>query len=148
MPIPDPKRLRRTAACALVFDDQGRILLHQRTDNGRWALPGGAIELGETAAAAAVREVLEETGYVVQVLRLVGIYSDPQFTTMTYPDGNTVSYVAIAFECKAIGGAPALSDETSAVDWFDPNQLPENFHRPHLPRLLDALAKQDAAFYR
>jgi ADP-ribose pyrophosphatase YjhB (NUDIX family) len=124
------------------------VLLHQRTDNGRWALPGGAIELDETADVAVAREVLEETGYVVEVIRLVGVYSDPQFTTMTYPDGNTVSYVALAFECRVVGGEPALSDETSAVEWFNPNRLPEQFHRSHLPRLQDALAKQESAFYR
>ena len=52
MPAPDPKRLRRAGACAVVLDDRGRVLLHKRTDNGRWALPGGAIETGETAEAA------------------------------------------------------------------------------------------------
>ena len=77
MPKPDPARLRRTAACGIVFDPRGNLLLHRRADNGRWALPGGAIETGETAAEAVVREVGEETGYVIEVLRIVGVYSDP-----------------------------------------------------------------------
>ena len=95
-----------------------------------------------------IRETREETGYIVEVVRLVGVYSDPKFTTMTYPDGNTVSYVALAFECKLVGGSPELRDESSAVELFDPQQLPENFHPGHVPRLHDALAKHDAAFYR
>lgn len=148
MAASNANQLRRTAACAIVFDNAGRVLLHQRADNGRWALPGGAIEPHETAEQAVIREVEEETGYTVSVLRLVGVYSDPKFTTITYPDGNTVSYVAIAFECALTGGAPKLSDETSAVDWFDSAALPENFNRSHWPRLQDALAKRDAAFYR
>jgi ADP-ribose pyrophosphatase YjhB (NUDIX family) len=148
MPAPDPTRLRRSAACAITFDDRGRVLLHRRTDNGRWALPGGAIETGETADVAVVREVREETGFDVEVVRLVGVYSDPQHTTIAYPDGNVVSYVALAFECRVLGGEPMLSDETSAVDWFDPKSLPPNFHPGHVPRLADALAKQTAAFYR
>ena len=118
------------------------------TDNGRWALPGGAIEIGETADQGGVREVQEETGYRVQVLRLIGVYSDPAHTTITYPNGDVSAYVAIAFECRVTGGAPALSDETAAVDWFDTTALPQNFHPGHQPRLNDALAKQTAAFYR
>ena len=145
---PDFNKLRRTAACAIVFDNQGRLLLHQRTDNNRWALPGGAVEIGETADQAVVREVREETGYAVEVVRLVGVYSDPRHTTIRYPDGNVNSYVALAFECRVIGGSPTLNDEASAIDWFDPQALPEQFNPGHLPRVHDALAKSVAAFYR
>ena len=148
MAKPDPTRLRRTAACGIVFNADGHLLLHRRTDNGKWALPGGAIEIGETAAQAAVRKIREETGYEVDVLRIVGIYSNPTETTMHYPNGDVSSYVAIAFECRVIGGAPALSDETSEVKWFPPNALPEGFHKPHLPRIQDALARAPSAFAR
>lgn len=148
MPAPDPARLRRSATAAAIFDAQGRILLHRRTDNGKWALPGGAIETGERADETVVREVREETGYEVSVVRLVGIYSDPRHTTMTYPNGDVVSYVSLLFECKVTGGAPALSDESSAVDWFPPDALPEPFHASHLPRVQDAVARQQSAFYR
>ena len=145
---PDFNKLRRTAACAIIFDNEGRLLLHQRRDNGRWALPGGAVEIGETADQAVVREVREETGYAVEMVRLVGVYSDPRHTTIRYPDGNVNSYVAIAFECRVIGGSPTLNDETSAIDWFDPRVLPERFNPGHLPRVQDALTKSVAAFYR
>lgn len=148
MPAPDFNRLRRSATCAIVFDDAGRVLLHRRTDNGHWALPGGAIEVGETADQTIVREVEEETGYRMKVVRLVGVYSDPVHTTITYPDGNVNAYVAIAFECRVIGGSSALSDESSAVEWFDVRALPPDFYPGHIPRLQDALANQAAAFYR
>lgn len=148
MPIPDPNRLRRTATAAVVFDEKGRLLLHQRSDNGHWALPGGTMETGERADETIVREVKEETGYDTEVVRLVGVYSDPEHTTITYPDGNTVHYVSILFELRVTGGEPALSDETLAVDWFAPDQLPQPFHAGHVPRVQDALAKQVAAFYR
>lgn len=148
MPAPDPSRIRRTATAAVVFNSEGRLLLHQRTDNGKWALPGGTMETGERADETIVREVKEETGYDVEVIRLVGIYSDPAHTTITYPDGNTVSYVSLLFECRLLGGEAALSDESSAVDWFDPNALPEPFYAGHLPRVQDALARREAAFYR
>ena len=148
MPAPDPALIRRTATAAVIFDSKGRLLLHQRTDNGRWALPGGTMEKGERADETSVREVKEETGYDVEVVRLVGIYSDPAHTTITYPDGNTVNYVSLLFECRVTGGEATLCDESSAVDWFDPNVLPEPFHAGHIPRVYDALAGQVAAFYR
>ncbi len=148
MPKPDITRIRRTAAAAAVFDEQGRILLQRRSDNGQWALPGGTMEVGETAEQAVIREVKEETGYDIKVLRLIGIYSEPEHTTMTYPDGNTVAYVSLLFEGKVISGMPMRSDESTAVDWFDPTVLPQPFHTGHLPRILDALARQVAAFYR
>jgi mutator protein MutT len=148
MPVPDFNKLRRSAACGIVLDEIGRALLRRRTDNGRWALPGGAIEIGETADQAVVREVQEETGYKTEVVRLVGVYSDPRHTTIKYPDGNVSAYVAIAFLCRVVGGSPSLSDETSAVDWFDPQALPDGFHSGHLVRLQDALLNQSAAFFR
>ncbi len=68
----------RVAASAVVQDDEGRVLLHRRTDNGRWALPGGGMDVGESIGQAAAREVLEETGYVVEPEHVIGVYSDPK----------------------------------------------------------------------
>ena len=148
MPATPLSNRRIAAAAAIVFDAQQRILLHRRTDNGKWSLPGGVLEVGETAEQGVVREVREETGYEVRVVRLVGVYSDPQFTTVTYADGNTVCYVSLLFECEVLGGAPELNDESSAIDWFSPTDLPQPFVGNHVPRVKDALARQTAAFYR
>jgi 8-oxo-dGTP diphosphatase len=145
---PTPPLQRRVAACAIVTDAAGRILLHRRTDNGLWSLPGGTIEPEETAAAACIREVLEETGILAQADRLIGVYSDPAYTTMTYPDGNRIAYVALLFACTAIGGTPQTCDESSEVGWFDPGALPNPFTRHHVQRVHDALAQQAAAFVR
>jgi ADP-ribose pyrophosphatase YjhB (NUDIX family) len=101
---PNSSRLRQSSACAIVFDANGKLLLHRRSDTGYWALPGGAIELDETAAQAVIREVREETGYHVEIVRIIGVYSDPIHTTIRYPNGDVVSYVAIAFECKVSDG--------------------------------------------
>lgn len=148
MPAPDPARCRRAATAAAVFDEEGRLLLHRRTDNGNWALPGGTLEMGESADQCVVREVKEETGFDVEVVRLIGIYSDPSHTTITYPDGNTVSYMSALFECRCLGGAATLNDESSAIAWCDPENLPQPFHPGHVPRVLDALARREAAFFR
>jgi 8-oxo-dGTP pyrophosphatase MutT (NUDIX family) len=136
------------SVAAIIFDDAGRVLLQQRGDNGYWGLPGGSVELGETVAEAVVREVAEETGYTVEIVRLVGVYSDPRHTVVRYADGNAVQYVSSLFECRITGGDPLLSDETLALDWFAPDDLPAEFVPNHRPRLADALARQVAAFYR
>lgn len=106
------------------------------------------MEVGETAAACIEREVQEETGYAVRVKRVVGVYSEPEHTTITYPDGNTVAYVSILFECALLGGTATLCDETAAIAWVDPRELPEPFYDGHRPRVRDAVAGQVAAFFR
>jgi mutator protein MutT len=148
MPETRPSSHRVASAAAAVFDEQKRILLHRRTDNGKWSLPGGMIEIGETAEQAVVREVREETGYEVRVTRLIGIYSDPAHTSVTYPEGNTVHYINLLFECEVLSGAPQLNEESSAIEWFSPEDLPHPFVSNHFPRVSDALAGQVAAFYR
>src|SRR6202171_1805937 len=64
-------------ASAIVADNEGRILLQRRSDNGRWALPGGVMDIGESIAEAIAREVQEETGLTVEPERIVGVYTDP-----------------------------------------------------------------------
>ena len=66
------------AVNVVVVNDAGEILLIRRTDNGNWALPGGAVDLGESVAQAAVRETLEESGIECAITGIVGIYSDPR----------------------------------------------------------------------
>src|SRR4051794_15928607 len=68
-------------AFAAVRDDGGRILLVRRVDTGNWELPGGRVEIGESAVVAAQREVAEESGVRVEVVRLAGVYTDPGHVT-------------------------------------------------------------------
>jgi 8-oxo-dGTP pyrophosphatase MutT (NUDIX family) len=138
----------RVSATAFIRDDGGRVLLQQRSDNGFWNLPGGGLELGESVAQACVREVREETGLEVEIVRLIGVYSAPEITTMSYPDGRVIQYITSLFECHVIGGKLELDSESLALDWFDPQKLPEPFSPNHIPRLQDALAGQVAAFWR
>ncbi len=149
MPPPDPAKTRRAAADAVVFDHAGRILLQHRADFNVWGLPGGSIEAGETLVDAVCREVKEESGLEVKVVRLIGAYSEPEYTTTRYPDGNVVHYVSLTFECRVRGGAlRPQRGESNAVRFFDPNGLPEPLLRDHLQRIRDALARREAAFMR
>jgi ADP-ribose pyrophosphatase YjhB (NUDIX family) len=149
MPAPDPANTRRTATDAVVFDEHGRILLQHRADFDKWGLPGGAIEAGETLIESIVREVKEECGLDVEVVRLIGAYSAPNETTTRYPDGNVVHYVSLTFECRVVGGTlRPQRGESTAVAFFDPRELPQPLMGEHLPRIHDALARREGAFIR
>lgn len=143
--LPGGRTGRRTTTCAVVLDADGRVLLQRRRDHDVWALPGGAIELGETAAAAVVREVEEETGYRTEVVRLTGVYSDPEHTTITYPNGDVVAYVSICFECRFVGGEPHPTEESLDARWFTPDAAVAALWDTHTDRLLHALDGREAA---
>ena len=126
--------------CAAVIAVDGRVLLTRRTDNGLWCLPGGAMDPGESAAEAMAREVLEETGLVVEAERLVGVYSSPHRVTR-YRDGATHQFVALCFSARVVGGTLGLSDETTDTAWVDPADLDDfEIMLNHRERIDDALA--------
>jgi 8-oxo-dGTP pyrophosphatase MutT (NUDIX family) len=136
--------------CAAVIFDAAheKILLTRRQDNGLWCLPGGRMEPGETAAEAVEREVFEETGLRVRALRLIGIYTSPDFV-VAYADGNRHQLVAMSFEAKITGGEMGLSDETTEVGFFAPEQIkamPIVSH--HWQRIEDALLNRAEAFFK
>lgn len=123
-----------------VFDAAGRLLLIRRADNGLWALPGGACDVGETAAAAGAREVWEETGYTVRVTRLLGIFDG------NYLDQPSARHLYhLLFTAEVVTGEATPSHETPEVAWVAPDAIPwERLARGHAPRIRHALAWQAA----
>ncbi|MDI3240519.1 NUDIX domain-containing protein [Arthrobacter sp. AL08] len=110
-------------ARAVVFDDDGRVLLGQRADNGKWGLITGILEPGEEAAAGILREILEETGVVAAAERLVSVDS---VGPTTYPNGDVCHFLTLVFRCRYISGDARVNDDESlAVDWFRPEDFPE-----------------------
>ena len=109
-------------ASAIVTDDQGRILLQRRSDNARWALPGGVMDIGESIGQAIVREVREETGIEVAPEDIVGVYSDPGHV-FTYDDGEVRQQFSVCFVCRIIGGELQVSKESSEVAFFSPEEI-------------------------
>jgi ADP-ribose pyrophosphatase YjhB (NUDIX family) len=105
------------SANVVVVDDQGRILLIRRADNDNWALPGGAMDLGESLPVAAVRETLEETGVRVEITGLVGIYTDPRHVILYTSDGEVRQEFSVVFTARPLGGTPTPSGESSQVEW-------------------------------
>ncbi|KAA0004284.1 MAG: NUDIX hydrolase [Thermoplasmata archaeon] len=102
-----------------VIIKNGKILLIKRRNEpfkGRWALPGGFVEYGETVEKAVLREVKEETGMDAKIKKLVGVYSDPARD----PRGHTIS---IVFLLEGEGDAIA-GDDAIEAKFFDLNELP------------------------
>jgi 8-oxo-dGTP pyrophosphatase MutT (NUDIX family) len=138
----------RASVSAVITDRRGRLLLQQRSDGGQWGLPGGSIEIGESAVDAVVREVLEETGLTVTPRRLIGIYSDPSLQIVRYPNGMVWHYVNVCFACTVRGGELTTCDETLALDWFAAGRLPAPMLPNHFIRIRDARRRRSAAFMR
>jgi 8-oxo-dGTP diphosphatase len=102
------------AADCVVLDTRGRVLLIRRKFppfEGRYALPGGFVEIGETVEEAARRELAEETGVKAGKLRLLGVYSDPRRD----PRGHTCSVVFLVSTPRA---RPKAGDDAAAADWI------------------------------
>ncbi|MEV5015613.1 NUDIX hydrolase [Streptomyces sp. NPDC053780] len=108
---------------AVVFDDEGRVLLGRRSDNGRWSLIGGIPDPGEQPAACAMREVEEETAVRCVVERLVLVQA---LNPVTYDNGDVCQFMDVTFRCRAVGGEARVNDDESLeVGWFAVDALPE-----------------------
>ncbi|WP_433222150.1 NUDIX hydrolase [Microtetraspora malaysiensis] len=107
----------------VVTNDAGDILMIRRSDNGNWAVPGGAIDLGESLPQAAVRETLEETGIVCEITGLVGTYTDPKHVILYTSDGEARQEFSIVLTARAVDGEPTPSDESREVRWVPRDQV-------------------------
>lgn len=131
------------AAFAVVRDDSGRILLVRRADDGYWELPGGRVEVGESASAAVIREVAEEAGVAITVTGLAGIYTDPGHV-LAYPhNGGIYQQFAVCFHAVTTDcDAQPDRKETTAAAWFAPERATRlSMHPAMRQRLIDALAE-------
>ena len=134
---------------AAVFDAAGdKILLTRRSDNGRWCLPGGRTDPGESLTETCERELWEETGLRATVQRLVGIYSDPN-SVVRYADGSTWQVIAAVFEVKVVQGEAWLKSEVTELGWFTNDEaLALDLVELYPQRIADAFAKSAVPFIR
>ncbi|MBV9019088.1 MAG: NUDIX domain-containing protein [Ktedonobacteraceae bacterium] len=119
------------ATSAVIENDEGKILLHRRSDNKTWALPGGTMETGEGIGESVRREVKEETGLEVVLESLVGIYSDPKHV-IEYLDGEVRQEFSICFACKVTGGKLQISEESLELAFFSPQQIEQLAMHPSI----------------
>lgn len=132
---PKPNSIR-VAVSAIVQDPTGRLLMIRRTDNDKYAIPGGGQDVGETLAQAVVREVEEETGIHVEVTGLVGLYSNPNHV-IAYDDGEVRQEFSICFRAQPIGGELRTSNESKEVLWVEPDRLPDLDIHPSIRLRID-----------
>ena len=112
------------AVAALIRDGDGRILLQRRADDGRWNLPAGAVDPGESPADAVIREVREETGLHVRPVRVAGVFGGGEYR-VRYANGDEVEFTVVVFECVAVGGSlDSDNDETAELGWFHLDERP------------------------
>lgn len=129
-----------------VVDHENRILLQKRAgQDNAWGFPGGAIELGESAEQAALREIFEETGLAVKVEKLIGVYSK---YSDQYPNGDTAQPIVIFFLCSIVNGAlNPNNSETLELRFFHRDEIPPLFNTQHQDMLNDYLSNK-IGFYR
>jgi 8-oxo-dGTP pyrophosphatase MutT (NUDIX family) len=109
----------------IVRDADGRVLFMRRADNGKWGLPAGAIDPGETPAEAIAREVREETGLDVRPSRVAGVFGGKGFR-VHYENGDEAEYTVIVFDCEIVGGRLSPADgEALELRYFAPDEAPE-----------------------
>jgi ADP-ribose pyrophosphatase YjhB (NUDIX family) len=103
---------------AFIFDTKReKVLLIQRTDDGKLAVPGGAMRAGESITEACERETLEETGLKIKANRLLSVYTSPH-RLLTYPDGNKWQPVVLHFEAEIVEGELTINEEAIAFGFF------------------------------
>jgi ADP-ribose pyrophosphatase YjhB (NUDIX family) len=122
------------SVAAVIVDDQGRILATQRRDNRHWEAPGGVLELHESIIDGVKREVLEETGLEIEVVRLTGVYKNMN-----------LGVVALVFLANATGGTTRSTSEAVRLEWLDPSAVAEKMDQAYAVRVLDALAQTQTA---
>ncbi|MGQ0848257.1 MAG: NUDIX domain-containing protein, partial [Actinomycetota bacterium] len=139
-----PKLIVRAAVI-----DQDRILMVKETADGRWTLPGGWVDIGESPSVAAEREVAEESGYRVRAVKLAALYDKLRHQ---HPRAPHHAYLVFVL-CQLLGGEARRSVETSEIGWFSVDQLPplspgrategqirrmfDHHRHPHLPADFD-----------
>lgn len=137
-PSAPPPNVLVPAAFAVVRDDTGRILLCRRADTGNWEIPGGSVEVGESALEAVRREVEEETGVLIVVNGVSGIYTDPGYV-IAYSTGEVRQQFAVCFHARPRAGAARPDGaEIAQVTWTTPDRLDRLPIHPGVRMRLDA----------
>ena len=115
-------------AATTIIERDGKILLQRRSDNGKWGLIGGLLEMNETYQEAAIREAREETGLEVRLESFLGIYHNHN---MVWGNGDAAHVITAFFTASIISGEPRVDEESLELRFFGMEELPELFAEDH-----------------
>ena len=145
---PTPNMPLCPGVSAVIFDSERRILIMKRTRSEYWSLPGGRINLDESAHACCVRETFEETGLQTRIIRLISLNTDPS-NVVHYPDGNVHRSFVACFEAEVVSGELKTSDESERFSWLAQREIESVKLIPDsVANALDAWGGKDAAVIR
>ncbi len=107
----------------IAMNNDGLVWMGKRIDNGHWNIVGGHFELGDSAEAAARREVLEEVGLKITDLSMIGVITDPKLTHTRYPNGDEIQSPSFVFVALLEEGTPHADDEHTEFKWVEPEDV-------------------------
>ena len=125
------RKIILNCAGALIVRD-GAILFQRRSDNGRWGLVGGLLELNETYEEAALREIREETGLDVRLTAFLGIFHNHD---MIWDNGDRAHTIGAYYVAEIVGGTMRLDEESLELRFFGPDEIPALFAQDHAAAL-------------
>jgi len=127
------------SAAVAVHDEQMRLLLCLHRDKNIWVTPGGIIEPGEQPAYAAVRETWEETGVLVEITGILGVYGGSDLM-IDYANGDRAAYIGTIFRGRIVGGSLRPDgDETLDLRYFTREEIAGVDHSKWLDTAMPAL---------
>jgi ADP-ribose pyrophosphatase YjhB (NUDIX family) len=130
-----------------VINERGELLLIRRTDNENWAMPGGAMDIGESIAEVGVRETREETGVDCEVVRLVGVYTNPRHVMLYTSNGEVRQECSLVFAARPVGGELTPSTESREVRWVAPEDIDGYTMHPSMrERVQHVLTDRETAY--
>lgn len=123
-----PRKIMLNCAGVLIIRE-GKILCQRRTDNGKWGLIGGLVEMNETYAEAALREAREETGLEIRLDAFLGIFHNHN---MVWSNGDAAHVLSAMFTASIVSGEPRIDEESYELRFFSVEEMPELFAEDHL----------------
>lgn len=129
------KKVILNATAVIITNDKNEVLLEKRSDNKKWGLPGGLLELEESIRTCAVREVKEELGVDIRLTGFIGVFNNPM---MRWRENDEARVIAHTFTGEITGGEPTVNDHESLdIGYFSKDDLPE-IHSPDNKAAIEA----------